>query len=63
MQIHSLLIGLRRVRGAHSGENIAERIGLVLEEMGVISNLGCFIGDTIATNDVSYPLYLEEAAS
>jgi hypothetical protein len=40
------------VRGAKSGENIAEVVGPVLEGMGVVENLGCFIGDNDATNDV-----------
>jgi hypothetical protein len=52
LKAHSRLIGFRRVRGAKSGENIAEVVGPVLEGMGVVENLGCFIGDNDATNDV-----------
>ena len=47
----STLIGIRRVKGAYSGENIAEVIIPVLEEIGIVSRLGYFIGDNAGPND------------
>jgi hypothetical protein len=48
----STLIGMRRVRGTHSDENIAEIMIPVLEEMGIVSRLGYFIGDNAGSNDI-----------
>jgi hypothetical protein len=45
------LIGLRRVKGSHTGENIAEVMIPVLKEMGIVSRLGYFIGDNASPND------------
>ena len=50
----STLIGMRRVKGAHSGENIAEVMIPVLEEMGIVSRLGYFIGDNAGPNDTCW---------
>ena len=47
----SYLIAMRRVRGAHSGENIAEAIAPVLVEMGIIPKLGHFTADNDGRND------------
>jgi len=48
----SVLIGMRRIRGCHSGENIAEAVLAVLKEMGIESNnLGFFTADNATTND------------
>jgi hypothetical protein len=45
LSARSYLIGLRRVNGARSGENIAEAILPILREMNVVSRLGFFIAD------------------
>jgi len=50
----STLIGMRRVKGAHTGENIAEVMIPVLEEMGIVSRLGYFIGDNAGPNDTCW---------
>jgi hypothetical protein len=42
---------MRRVKGAHTGENIAEVMIPVLVKMGVVSKLGFFIGDNVGNND------------
>ena len=42
---------MRRWKGAHSGENIAEAIAPVLLEMGIMPKLGYFIADNDARND------------
>lgn len=55
--VRSLLIGLRRIRGAYTGENLAEVISPVLEEMEIIPNLG----DYLATNDVAIRCIVKEA--
>jgi hypothetical protein len=55
----SLLIGIRRVRGSHSGENIAEAIIPVLVEIKVISKLGYFTTDNASTNNVTIKLILK----
>lgn len=54
----SVLIGMRRVRGSHSGENIAESIIPILEEMGIVSNLGYFTTDNATNNDVAIEVVL-----
>jgi len=50
---HSVLIGIRRVYGSHSGENIAEAIIPVLKEMEIIGQLGFFQADNADTNDTA----------
>lgn len=47
----SYLLGLRRVRGAHTGENIAEAMMPVLLEMKILPKLGYFIADNAGNND------------
>jgi hypothetical protein len=49
----SILIGLPRVKGCHSGENIAEAVIAVLSKMIDISKLGYFCTDNATTNDVA----------
>jgi hypothetical protein len=49
--VQSTLIGIRRIKGAYTGENIAEAIIPVLIKMGVVSKLGFFIGDNADNND------------
>jgi hypothetical protein len=51
LKARSYLIGLRRVKGAHSGENIAEAMIPVLEELQIVSKLGFFICDNASNND------------
>jgi hypothetical protein len=51
LNARSYLIGLRRINGAHSGENIAEAILPILQEMGIISRLGFFIADNAGNNN------------
>jgi hypothetical protein len=50
---HSVLIGLRKIEGCHSGENLAAIITPVLEEMNIVSKLGYFTCDNAASNDVA----------
>ncbi len=53
LKARSCLIGLRRVRGAHSGENIAEAMIPVLVDMGVVPKLGYFMADNASNNDTT----------
>jgi hypothetical protein len=50
---HSILIGLKRMKGAHSGENIAEVAIPVLQEYKITANLGVFVADNAESNDVA----------
>jgi len=47
----SYLMGMRRISGAHTGENIAEAVMPVLLEMGLLLKLGYFIADNDGRND------------
>jgi hypothetical protein len=49
----SILIGLSRVKGCYSGENIAEAVIVVLLKMIDVSKLGYFCTDNATTNDVA----------
>jgi hypothetical protein len=55
----SLLISIRRVKGSHSGENIAEAIIPILVEMEIVSKLGFFITNNAITNDIAVDLILQ----
>ena len=56
----SLLIGLKRVRGCHSGENIAESILKVIKEYRIASKLGYFQADNAGDNDTCIKTVLRE---
>jgi hypothetical protein len=43
---------MRRVKGVYSGENITEVMIPVLEEIGIVSRLGYFIGDNVGLNNI-----------
>ena len=45
------LLGLRRVKGSHSGENTAERVVAVVGDYEIESRLGYFVLDNADTND------------
>jgi hypothetical protein len=55
-----LLIGLRRIKGSHSGENIAEAVLPVLESFQLIPNLGFFIVDNAGPNDTAIQAILRD---
>jgi hypothetical protein len=48
----SYLVGMRRIRGTYTGENIAEAVMPVLLEMGILLKLGYFIADNDSRNDI-----------
>jgi hypothetical protein len=47
----SVLLGFRRIRGSHSGENQADSIWQVAEELGITRKLGYFTTDNASSND------------
>jgi hypothetical protein len=55
-----LLIGLRRIKGSHSGENIAEAILPVLKLFQLGSNIGFFIADNAGPNDTAIRAILRD---
>ena len=46
LKVRNLLIGMRRVKGAYSGENIAEAVISIILVIGIKDRLGFFIGVT-----------------
>jgi hypothetical protein len=50
-KVQNHLIGMRRVHGAHSGENIAEAMIPVLQDFNIAPRLGYYIGDNQGSND------------
>jgi len=46
-------LGLRRLKGPHSGENIAEAVIPLLKTFDITENLGFFIADNASTNDTA----------
>jgi hypothetical protein len=50
LKVQSLLAGMKRVRGAHTGENIAEAVIPIIEEMVSNDRLGFFMGDNASEN-------------
>ena len=55
-----MLIGLRRVRGAYTGEVILERLIEILKDFNIIENLGYIMADNDAINDKVVRLVLKE---
>lgn len=53
-KIQSVLLGLKRLMEAHSGEQIAQHIVEVVESYGFTYKLGVFVGDNAETNDVAW---------
>jgi hypothetical protein len=51
LKVRSLLAGMRRVKGSHSGENIAEAVITVIKTIGIKNQLSFFIGDNATTNN------------
>lgn len=49
----SALLGMKKLKGTHSGENIAEVIIPVLEEYKISDRLGIFVADNIESNNIA----------
>jgi hypothetical protein len=51
-KVETVLLGFRRLRGPHSGENIAEAVLKVIHKYGLTGNrIGWFVLDNITSND------------
>ena len=48
---HSVLLGMKRMKGTHHGEDITEVIIPVLQEYRILLNLGVFVADNAESND------------
>jgi hypothetical protein len=53
-----VLLGLKRIKGPHSGENITEVMIPVLKEYKVALRLGVFIADNVDSNNTVIRLIL-----
>jgi hypothetical protein len=53
LKVRSLLADIRRVKGAHSGENIAEAVIPIIKEMINIKQLDYFVADNATINDTA----------
>ena len=62
LQSRAILIGLKRVKGAHTGENIAEAILQVTNEFGIADKVGYFQADNAGNNDTCVQAILDEIA-
>jgi hypothetical protein len=49
--METFLLGLRRLRGRHSGENIAEAVVSVVNSYKIADKIGCFVLDNATLND------------
>jgi hypothetical protein len=51
--VHSALIGLRKIKGCYSRENLTAAIIPVLKEINIISKLRYFTYDNATSNDIT----------
>jgi hypothetical protein len=56
--VQTILLALRRMMGAHGGEQIAEIIIEVILEYGFSKRLGCYVGDNADSNDTAWKTVL-----
>ena len=52
--VQSVLLALKRMVGAHSGEQIAEVLVDVITDFEIVERLGCYIGDNADSNDTAW---------
>lgn len=50
-QLKTVMLALRRIRGSHSGENIAQTLYHVIKEFEINERLGYFVLDNAESND------------
>ena len=58
--VQTRLIGLRRLKGPHSGENMAQILIELFKEYEITNNLGYFILDNASSNDTCVEIILSE---
>ena len=55
----SVLLGMKKMKGAHGGENIAEVVIPVLEEYHIGPRLGVFVTDNIKSNNTAIRVIIQ----
>ena len=55
---YTVLIGLRRLRGPHSGENMAQLVIEIIVEYDIADKIGCFVLDNASSNDTCVEIVL-----
>jgi hypothetical protein len=60
LKASSLLAGMRRLKGSHTGENITEVVIPIILEMGIQDRLGYFVGDNASSNNTAIRAILNE---
>jgi hypothetical protein len=60
LQSRAILISLKRVKEAHSSENIAEAILQVISEFGIANKVGYFQANNVGNNDTCVQAILDE---
>jgi hypothetical protein len=55
----SILIGIRKIKGSHNGENTAKAIIPILIKMNIINKLGYFITNNVTTNNLIIKIILQ----
>lgn len=53
-KLQSILIGLPRIRGSHTAENIATALAAVIQKYQFEHKLGCLMADNATNNDELY---------
>jgi len=61
--VYNILIGMRRLKGAYTSESIAEVVIPIIKAMGVINQLGFFIGDNAGLNNTVIRAILSQLRS
>lgn len=59
-KVVAILLSLRQLNGAHSGENIAEILQEVLDDYSIVENLGVFVCDNASNNDTAIAAILND---
>jgi len=59
LKSRAILIGLKRVQGAHSGENIAQAVLQVIREFSIADKVGYFQADNAGNNDTCVQAILD----
>ncbi|KJZ68851.1 hypothetical protein HIM_11754 [Hirsutella minnesotensis 3608] len=50
-KFRTFLLGLPRIEGRHSGENLADRVSEIIHEYGIQDRIGYFVTDNAESND------------
>ena len=53
MRLYHALVGFKEIRGAHDGENLAEYLIELIQELGIEDKIGVFVGDNAGNIDTA----------